>query len=1048
MSYPIHTSQNLWEIPELTQINRLDMHSGSVPFGDRNQAVAGDKYRSPWVKELNGEWAFALFHKPEDVPGKALGTDYDDGDWGLIPVPGNWTMMDYWDKPAYTNVQMPYDNTPPVVPEENPTGVYRTVFELPENWLDRRIVLHFGGVENYFEVYLNDVFIGMGKDNRLPSEFDLADAARPGTNVLAVKVLKWADVNYIEDQDQWWQAGIFREVFLYASEHAFIKDVFALSELDLASPTLDGVLTLRTELGFSLINEAYGRNGPSEDFRVEAELVSPEEKTLQTETCAIDWRFRRSGYVGNITMRVPDCRAWTAETPTLYTIVVTLKDDRGRTLDIRSVKTGFRTVRVDDGELKINGRAVMIRGVNRHEHDDTLGRVATRKMMLKDILLLKQFNFNAVRTSHYPDTTEWYDLCDEYGIYILDETNLETHANYATLCRDPRWKNQFVERGTRMVLRDRNHPCVFGWSLGNESGNGGNHDAMHAAMSALDDSRIFHHEGELKAGWNQGGFEWSAPRSGINAIVDPMYPPPAKMLEWAASPERDGRPFIYCEYAHAMGNSCGGLKDYWDVFDSVKGAQGGFIWEWVDHGILQKDEKGREFWAYGGDFGEEIHDSNFCTDGMIWPDRTPHPCMYEFKKLAQPLKMEALDIETGRYRITNRHWAVPLSCLAGTWELTVDGCVVKKGDLPRVDAGPEESREISVDLPPPELTVGQEAHVTFRFRMREATPWCEAGHEVAWEQFALPWKGAFPGATRPEQPVKIEEADDGVTVTCGELAVVVNPAEGIVRHVSFSGDQVLGKAPELSIWRANTDNDGIRAWSGQNAKPLGLWRAEGLDARRTLEKSARVVMAGDNAEITLRAVYTGRGSDKRFVHDQVWTVCPTGDIRVDNTVSCDENLPTLPRIGVEMATPPNFEQVEWFGRGPWENYIDRKAGSPVGCYSGTVDEQFVNYILPQENGNKCDVRWFSVTNGTVGLKFAGQELLEFSVRHFTDDDLYASAHTNELADKRRPETMIHLDHKQRGVGTGSCGPQTFEPYTVAPGVYHFTYTIQCFELIR
>ncbi|MDT8390189.1 MAG: glycoside hydrolase family 2 TIM barrel-domain containing protein [Lentisphaeria bacterium] len=1045
MSYPIRTSRNLWEIPELTHLNRLDMRAGGFPFADRGQALAGDTGTSPWVKNLNGDWKFFLFHKPADVPEEALGAAFDDADWGLIPVPGNWTMMDYWDKPVYTNVQMPYDNTPPLVPEENPTGVYRTVFEVPENWLNRRIVLHFGGVENYFEVYVNDVFIGMGKDNRLPSEFDLADSVRPGTNTLAFKVLKWADTNYIEDQDQWWQAGIFRDVLLYSSEHAFVKDVFARGELDLASPALDGVLTLRVELGFSLNSDTYGRNGPSEDLCVEAELVSPEGKTSQTESCVIDRRFRRSGYVGEMAMRVPACQAWTAETPSLYTVVVTLKDNQGRVMDTRAVKTGFRTVRVEDGELKINGRAIMIRGVNRHEHDDTLGRVATREMMLKDILLLKRFNFNAVRTSHYPDTTEWYDLCDEYGLYILDEANVETHANYPTLCRDPRWKNQFVERGTRMVLRDRNHPCVFGWSLGNESGNGGNHDAMYAAMSALDDSRIFHHEGEQKAGWSQGGFEWSAPRSGINAFVDPMYPPPAKMLEWAASPERDGRPFIYCEYAHAMGNSCGGLKDYWDVFESVKGAQGGFIWEWVDHGILQKDENGREYWAYGGDFGEEIHDSNFCTDGMIWPDRTPHPCMYEFKKLAQPLKVEAVDVETGLYRITNRYWAVPLSCLTGTWELTVDGRVVDDGDLPCVDAGPEESREIRVDLPRPELMAGQEAHVIFRFKMREATPWCEAGHEVAWEQFALPWTGNIKGAPRVGQAVDIEETGDIVTVTRGELAVVVSLAEGMVKAVLFSGDHVLTKAPELSIWRANTDNDGIRAWSGQNAKPLGLWRAEGLNEKRTLERSARVTKADENAEITLRAVCAGRGSDKRFVHDQVWTVCPKGDIQVVNTVTCDEGLPTLPRIGVEMATAPNFERVEWFGRGPWENHIDRKAGVPVGRYSGTVDEQFVNYILPQENGNKCDVRWFSVTNGRVNIRFIGREWLEFSVRHFTDDDLYSSAHANELEEKRRAETVIHLDHKQRGVGTGSCGPQTFEPYTVEPGTYTFTYTIQCYE---
>lgn len=1059
-TYPIITSKKLWEIPELTHINRMEMNSGQIPFADREKALGGVCGDSPWFQSLDGSWKFSLVKKPESVTNDMLASKTDDSSWDDISVPGNWTMMGYWDKPIYTNVKMPYDNTPPVVPEDNPTGVYRTHFSLPKNWDGRRIIIHFGGVENYYEVYLNDIFVGMAKDNRLPSEFDITDAVKTdGENMLAVKVIKWCDANYIEDQDQWWHGGIHRSVYLHSTDRAYIQDIFAHADLDVCAGSSrngnpywerdfqnhNGLLDLNVKLNFAMsthypIGPAFKNKGPQQDYFVEAELFAPNNDSVFKEKQSVKCSFRESGYTCTFKTCIKDCLAWSAEQPNLYKLTVTLLDNSGTEIETRCIRTGFRNIEIRNRELLINGRCVEIRGVNRHEHDDTLGKVMTREVMLKDILLLKQFNFNAVRTSHYPSCPEWYDLCDEYGIYVLDEANLETHDNYSTLCRDPRWTNQFVERGRRMVLRDRNHPCVFGWSLGNESGYGENHDKMADAMRALDNSRIFHNEGELKSSWGQGGWTGHNTRAYCNDMIDPMYPALERLSEWAKN-NRDHRPFIMCEYAHAMGNSCGGLKDYWDAVKSHQGLQGGFIWEWIDHGIKQTDDKGRDYWAYGGDFGESIHDFNFCTDGMIWPDRTPHPCMFEFKKLVQPIRVEALDLSKGKLRINNVQYFTDMSWLKGTWELTVDGNKVSDGDLPERNILPELFEDMTIDLPKPEMKKGQECHLMIRFIVKEKQSWCEAGHEIAWDQFLMPFEGTIEPSAALAKPVQLTEDNSTVTVTCGELKLTADKTAGTITSLSINGNAVLNAGPELNIWRATTDNDGIRGWNGQDNKPMGQWLNEGFNEKQTLEQRLNASKDGDNVVLTIKAIHTGKDSHKQFIHVQKLTVTPAGIIRIDNLVDCDETLPTLPRIGVTMSTAAGFETVEWFGRGPGENHIDRNEGSPVGHYKGTVDEQLVNYCLPQENGNKSDVRRFSLDNGTVGVRFEAAPRFEFSVRHFTDTDLFTSYHTNELQDKKRPETIINLDHIQRGVGTGSCGPQTFPHYHVNPGHYEFSYTI-------
>ncbi len=1043
MKLPINTSQKLWETPELTAINRLPMHACSVPYQDDETALARKREKSTWYKDLNGTWKFALLKKPENVTDDMLAAETSHADWADIAVPGNWTMQDFWDKPIYVNVRMPFpDNDPPLVPEDNPTGVYRTSFRLPRNWQKRRTVIHFGGVDSYFELYCNGKFIGLGKDSRIPSEFNLTDALKKGVNTLAVKVLRWSDSSYVEDQDHWRQAGIHREVFLYSTDSSYIEDIFAHADLDLDNG--DGALNVKTKLNFVRDTEAdRGKTGPQTNRIVDLELVDADGKHVYSASQIVDKSYRIQSYESRIDGRIKGVKPWSAEAPNLYTLIVRMKNEDGTVIDTRSTRVGFRNVKIDDRQLLINGKCVLIKGANRHEHHDTLGKAVPRETMIQDIKLLKQFNFNAVRTSHYPSDTLWYELCDEYGIYVLDEANIEAHANYWSICRDPRWEKAFLERGMRMVLRDKNHPCIFGWSLGNESGYGENHDKLADAIRAYDPSRIIHNEGECKRGWQQGGNCYENSQYRANDFIDPMYPHVNNLIEWAEN-NNDKRPFIMCEYSHAMGNSNGNLKEYWDAIERYHGLQGGFIWEWLDHGIRVQAEDGREYWVYGGDFDEQIHDSNFCCDGLIWPDRTPHPGLQECKKLQQPISVKAADLAVGKLTVRNKQYFTDMRGMHGTWELLVDGVQVQTGALPELTIGPESEREIEIDFAPPTMKLGQECHLTVHFSITDATSWCKAGHEIAWEQFAMPFSGAEPIPAPKAKKVNLDDKKTKATISCGKVSVVIDKTKAAVTELKLGKTDLLAAGPELNIWRATTDNDGIRAWTGQMHKPMGQWLAAGLNELKLTKKSATVKQDGDTVVITLAKTYVGADAKKPIRHEQVLTVLPTGQISVANTVDAHKDLPSLPRIGVIMQTPKGFEHVEWFGRGPHENHIDRKAGCPVGRYSGTVDEQYVPYIMPQENGNKCEVRRFQVESQKAGIEFIAKPQFEFSVHHFTPDDLFAGRHTIDVP--RRDETVICLDHKQRGLGTGSCGPQTLEEYCVDPGVYEFEYVIRPYSL--
>ena len=1043
------TTQNHWELPELTNINRLPMTSCLVPFASPEQARHYRREASSWVVDLNGTWQFQLYDRPEAVPPEVLGGATDAASaFRTIPVLSNLTLEDTGDHPIYTNVKMPFPNTPPTVPAENPTGVYRRTFEVPESWDGRRVVIHFGGVESYYELYVNGSFAGMAKDTRLPSEFDITGLVHSGANQLAVKVIRWSDSSYIEDQDQWWMAGIYRDVYLYSTASAFLEDVFAKADYDYEQR----VGRLETSVKFAYVpvseDDPWRESGPQEDYAVRAELVAASGETVWQGTARIDPSFRVSEYEVTLSAKLPGAGPWSSEEPTLYSLVLTLVTSAGEHVESRCVRLGFRRVELRDRELLINGKPVLIRGVNRHEHDDTRGKVMSQELMLGDITTLKRFNFNAVRTSHYPDTMEWYDLCDEYGIYLVDEANIEAHANYQTICRDPRWALAFEERMMRMVVRDKNHPSVIAWSAGNESGHGENHVRAIDRVRSYDPSRVIHHEGEVKRQWAQqprNSYEGGSNR--YNDLINPMYPTIDSIIEHAVR-SRDPRPVILCEYSHAMGNSNGSLAEYWDAFERYHGLQGGFIWEWLDHGIRRTTADGREYWAYGGDFGEEIHDSNFVADGLVWPDRTPHPAMYEFRKLAQPVAVEARSVREGRFVVRSRQDFTALDWLEGRWRLEVEGILVDEGELPRLDVPPGGELAVRLDYRYPDALEMPEAWISFSFVSRTSTPWCEPGWEVAWEQFPandlqLPSaseRGSVVGSRAVTAGATASLADLTREVRDPRLPIQVSDPERLA--LSAEDAPLLARGPSLSLFRATTDNDGIRGWAGQEAKPMGQWLTAGLNKLTCTAREVGEEEAGGERILVERATYQGSNPEHRVEFEQRIRGAGSDLLRFDFTIAAARELPTLPRVGVILETVPGFEELTWFGRGPQENHIDRKEGYPVGRYASTVAEQYVPYIMPQENGNKCEVRWFELSNGSRRIRFTADPLFEFSAHHFTPADLFACRHTYEVEDRLRKETVVSIDLVQRGVGTGSCGPQTRDPFCVPPGRYTFGFFLE------
>lgn len=1043
-------ARSAWSDPQVTAQNRLPARATLYPYPDTRTAGENRPEASPWFISLNGNWRFHLAPRPGDAPPGFTAPDFDDGDWRALPVPSNWTMHGY-DRPHYTNVQMPFDTAPPNVPDENPTGLYRTTFAVPADWSGRRIVLQIGGAESVLYVWVDGRPVGMGKDSRLPQGFDITAFIAPGvTATLCCAVVKWSDASFIEDQDQWWMGGIHRDVVVYSTAKTWIEDVFA--QASLSENFTEGRLRVTAKLGFADAPEDGWQIAVQLHGAAGADVLDPPLRGAVKASTTRHNPYR--GPLGEISFdaAVTGPAPWSSEAPNLYTLTVTLFDPAGTVVEATACRVGFRNIALGDRALLINGKPVMIKGMNRHEHHPVRGKAITREDMIADIVLMKRFNVNAVRCSHYPNAEAWYDLCDEYGLYVIDEANIEAHAFMHQMCRDPTYAAQFLDRGIRMVERDKNHPCVIAWSLGNESGYGPNHDAMAGWIRRRDPSRVLHYEGAIwgwdksvKTGFGEGPGVTDGGR-GASDLICPMYPSIDSLVAWAQDDDpADRRPMILCEYSHAMGNSNGSLSDYFDAFERHASLQGGFVWEWSDHGIYRTDAAGRRFVAYGGDFGDDPNDLNFCCDGIVGAGRDPHPALWEFKTLAQPVAVSWDDEAAGRIAIRNKRDFATLADLHATWILEVDGERVAGGDLSVPPVAPGSGESVSLPVARPILAVGQEAYVTIRFALADATAWAPAGHEVAWGQIrerglpaVAPTGQSGPEARAPLPALRIDSDEAGMRIVGEDFQIVFSPSglEGFERR----GVPILLSGPRLQVWRGATDNDGIKGWSGQNKKALGRWLAVGLDRLALGPGDLGVETADDGrAIVTIRQVAGCDAAKDAVVHVHVYEIAPDGRIVVRNRFEVDPALNDLPRLGVTLRLPDDFERLAWFGPGPHETYADRKHGAVVRRWSGTVTGQYVPYAVPQEHGNKTDLRWIELAGDHARIRFTPHGPCDGSATRFTPQNLFAARHTTDLTPS--DAVIVNLDVAQRGVGTGSCGPDTLARYRIGSGTFALDFVI-------
>jgi len=1017
---------NDWENLQVLHRNREAAHATLMPFPDEASALIGNRNHSPWCKLLNGEWEFDYFESASFVPddlGKGLSFP---GSMETLLVPSCWQMHGYG-TPNYTNSAYPFPIDPPRVPNENPVGVYRRRFIVSEDWDGMQVFLHFEGVDSAFYVWVNGEPVGYSQGAHLPSEFNVTQYLCADENLLVVQVFQWSDGSYLEDQDKWRLSGIFRDVFLMATPAVHLRDVFINTQLD--GDYRNAALTLELTL-------SNPGNDPGKLGALEAALVSPDgtdvlRQPLSEGALAVD---AKDDVVicAEITVDAP--RLWNAEEPNLYRLVFTLEDQNGATIESQAFNVGFRQVQIRDQQLLINGNAVKLRGVNRHEFHPDLGHAVPLNPMVQDIVLMKQHNINCVRTAHYTDDPRWYDLCDRYGIYVIDEADLESHGfGYGPPdipTKLPEWKEAFVDRAVRMVERDKNHPSVILWSLGNESGYGPNHVAMADWIRARDPSRPIHYQGE----------EAEPEMPPVGDVASTMYPTIERLENEGA--KDDPRPFLMCEYAHAMGNGPGNLKEYWGTIWAHRRLIGGCIWEWADHGIRVigelpdhcdcdcdsgcdcgcGPEDDEEWFAYGGDFGDKPNDGNFCIDGLCFPDRVPHTGLTEYKKILEPVVCEAVDLESGRIGLRNTQDFADLSHLLCHWEIREEKTLLQSGHLALPETPARQTSEITIPCSPPKgLTAGAERWLNLSFRLTHATQWADAGFELAWAQFQLPTRrNAHPPSTVCRtRPTTSDESDDGLIVTGDDFELVFDQTCGRLTEWTFHGVELLLDGPEFQVWRAPTDND---VHIADERRAAGLDRLQprlnSFTFRRDDSGVIRVETETTLAAPSLRPVLVCYAS---------YTIYATGDVVLETRFVPQRELPALPRLGVRLRLPEDMDQFKWYGRGPHESYIDRKESARIGVYSGTVDDQFVNYVRPQENGNKTDVRWATITNLLgVGLRVEGMPTFEVSAHHFTAEHLTAANHTYDLVP--RDETVLNLDYRHGGLGSNSCGPRPLEQY--------------------
>ncbi len=993
-----------WQDPQVVGVNKLPARAEAIPYADAATAVDGNRDKSPFYKSLNGDWKFWWCGRPADRPMDFYKTEFNDSKWKTIPVPSCQEMYGYGN-PHYTNVRFPFPANPPFVDENyNPVGSYRTTFDLPKDWESRRTILRFNGVYSGFYVWVNGQKVGYSEDSKGPAEFDVSNFVKQGKNLVAVEVYRWTDGSYLEDQDMIRWSGMFRDVELMSTPKTYVRD-------------------------FSISAVPEGANLENASVTVGADLVAQAGAVLELRTRILDENGKEvaNGKMAMSTSELTSkstiklgfgsAKLWSAESPNLYTAVIELEDQTNKTVHTVAAKVGVRKVEWQDGVFKVNGKAVKLLGANRHEADPERGQAITRERMIQDVKLFKQFNLNTVRCSHYMNDPYWYELCDRYGLYVVDEANIESHGmGYSmerSLGNQPIWQKAHMDRTERMVSCHKNHPSVIMWSLGNEAGPGVNFEATSKLVHTMDPSRPVHYER-----YNE-----------VTDVDSVMYP----SVDYVKSEgqRQSKKPFFVCEYAHAMGNAIGNLKEYVEAYESSPRNMGGCIWDWVDQGLSTNGPDGRPYYTYGGDWDDFPNDGPFCNNGIVLPDRSITPKLWEVKKIYQRVGISPVDTATGKIRVQNKYAFSNLNSYNWTWTLTEDGKQVSAGSLEAPNIAPGETKEVQIPLGMTIKKPGREYFLRVALSTKRDFEWAKSGHEIAWEQMSVANPLMAPVTTIESLPnLTVNESDDKFDLKGQGVSLTFDKKSGLLASYKVDGKETIARGPWFNTFRAFTDND---VWFQKSYWDSGM----GTMAHRAI--TASVQSLGRNAarvtvEMDCRG-FKGRG----FFHKAIYTILSDGSVTVDNEFNPVGDVPMLPKLGLEVRLGRQFDQFTWLGRGPMESYPDRKQAMDVGLYSGLVQDQYQQYVRPQENGNKEDVRWAAFTDrqGT-GIVFQAWEHLAVTASHFDPVDVDNSRHENGEPRKyipfyQRNETIVSLDAQQMGLGGASCGPGPLQQYLCKPG---------------
>lgn len=1031
-----------WENQHVTQINREQIHAPWGAYENASQARACNRDASTNVLSLDGTWKFLLAPSPEAVP-EFWQAAFDASAWADIQVPGNWEVQGF-DKPIYTNAIYPFDlktgepylrkptlgdapiaeayrMNPPFVPRSNPTGCYVRTFELPAAWADKSVFVNFGGVECAFYLWVNGRAVGYSQDSKLPAEFDLTAFVRPGTNTIALQVMRWSDGTWVEDQDYWYLSGIFRPVRLLAKPRLHIRDWFVKA---IPNEHDDGAM-LRASVQLTEL-DTYA------DHKVQLQLIAADGSVVAQADGKYDlaWKWAETQVGIGFELAVPSVQKWTTDTPHLYTVVLTLISPDGQEIDFESCRTGFRRIDIRQGVIYLNGVRMIFRGVNRHEHALETGRHVSREHMVREIILMKQLNFNAVRTCHYPDDPTWYDLCDEYGLCLVCETNLETHGLVGTLSNDPAWSQSYLERAVRMVGVHKNHPAIVSWSLGNESLKGPNHAAMANWIRYYDSTRLVQYES-------------GEPEAIISDLRGNMYAKPEAIINMLAN-ARDNRPIVLVEYLYQIRNSGGGMNLFGEFIERFERFQGGFVWDWQDKCLLAKDKTGRPFPGYGGDFGEEIVDRvapwHMTCNGVVLPDLTPKPVALEVKNVQSPIQIASVDAPSGKFTLRNRRQAGDTTPYALAYAILENGLEIHRGDIPMPACGPMSDAKFSVDLKAaPTDKPGCEYYVNFYVTLKDAAPWAPVGHEIYCTQFPLPAVVAA--------KVKTSSSASAVTLTSGDAQYRIAGKNFVVSFDRSTGMMTASHADGTAYISSGAVENVARPYTGLDTDVNWGYRNQWLPlmpdklSRKFCDIAAYILPDG-RARVSVRSKLQSSASAFLIRNEVEYTISGDGLIRVDTQMDIDRGFVHVPRVGIGMVLSEGFEALEWLGRGPGENYRDRKHCTLMGQYKSTVTDQHFPFIPPSECGGHEDVRWVTLTSAKGhSILIQAPAAFHFDARHSSIADYCAAGHDHELV--RRAETFLNLDYRHSGIGGNMAWSSNQDAADLVPAdCYRFRFDVR------